>query len=317
MPLEVGEIYDLRQHGKEWFDIAILANESMDAIKARYYKWQKQIQAEPSLSQYLAPDPVNELLQIPASQAATTNPEDQPLILQFPGNSVSAICIGDLHVPHQNSLMLMRAIKLARLYGIKTCILGGDLFDFASLSSYSHNHPEHDPNDTVRLAGQVLRALLQSFDRAVICNGNHDERFSRKLDRSFDLQLLINAALGRDWPSCQIQVTNLDYVYLGDSWIVGHPSHYSGIPGKTPGDLADMYARHTITFHNHISGLGHSKSGRYIAIDAGHCTMPSEHYYMQRRMTKFARWTAGFVIIRDNYPTLYNELVTDWQDIDR
>ncbi len=243
-------------------------------------------------------------------------PDSRPTFDESPFvvNSKNALVIGDLHIPYHNRLMLKRAIYITRTYypHVTDVIIGGDLYDFASLSHYSHNQKDATANDTVLLAGDVLRALLRYFKRCFICNGNHDERFAKKLDSQWDLELLINASMGRDWPDCDIQVTNLDYLYLGDNWIIGHPSNYSGQGGKTPSDYADLYQKNVATLHNHVIGMSQSKSGKYIGVDVGHMTQAGMHYYQKRRMTKFTRWNSGFLIVSDDFPYQYTEHWTDW-----
>jgi len=315
-------ICNLRNQGKTWEEIARIDGTSLDRVKKRFYQERSQYQASPlELTPSIPPSQPTTSISFPPS---TELPDaDYPIYLDLGSTKGNILCIGDLHVPYHNTSILESAIRITRdqYPDVHTLIIGGDIFDFASLSSYSHNQPEVDPNDTIQLAGDVLRALaayLPQIKHMVICSGNHDERFSRKLDRSFSLQLLINAAFGQVWPKgCKVQITNLDYIYLGKdnepgAWVIGHPSSYSGISAKTPADMADIYQRHTMTFHNHISGIGQSKSGRYIAVDAGHCTQPDSHYYQVRRLTKFARWTAGFCILKGGYPHLYNDLITDW-----
>lgn len=228
-----------------------------------------------------------------------------------------ALLIGDLHVPHHSAEMLRRAVYITRRYhpGVQTLVIGGDLFDFGSLSSHAHTGPEDDLNDSMRLAGDVLRALGQHFVKMIILPGNHDERLARKLDKNWDFGLLVNAALGRDWPDCEVTISEVDYLYMGERWLVGHPSNYSGRGGQTPADLADLWGRNVVTWHNHIVGYSQSKSGRYVGIDAGHCTVAGEHFYSTRRLSKYTRWTGGFVVLDEGYPHIYNDHMTNWEEL--
>jgi hypothetical protein len=234
--------------------------------------------------------------------------EDSPLI--FPDSN--AVIIGDLHCPYHNTTMLVRAVTTGRERGINRLIVAGDIFDFDSLSTYPHIQTESDPTQTIRIGGDVLRYLFGSFNETVIIPGNHDERFAKKLDRSWDMELLINAALGRDWPSGLVYVTDYSYVYLGKDWIVGHPDNYSGQGGQTPSVLADLYQRNVVTLHNHVVGMSQSKSGKYLGIDCGHMTDPAYHFYASRRMNKMTRWCSGFVVIEDGFPELFTANWSRW-----
>lgn len=230
-----------------------------------------------------------------------------------------ALVLGDLHFPHHNKLMLIRAINLLaqRFPHIKRIIFGGDTFDFSKISQHPHTSREAGTSETIRLGGDVLRVVLKLFEEAIFLNGNHDERVAKKMDDAWDLELLINAALGQYWPdNCDVKVSNLDYLLVDHperQWVIGHPSHYSGQGGKTPSDLADVWGRNVITFHNHVCGESPSKSGNFVGIDAGCMTVAEQHSYQNRRLTKFTRWQCGFVVLSDGYAYRFTENFTDWK----
>jgi hypothetical protein len=227
----------------------------------------------------------------------------------------SALVIGDTHIPYHNETLFWQAIKLVqkRFPKVRRLVIIGDWWDNGAFSPHGHAGHEADPNAMLRLGGNIIRAVGPFFDEIVFTNGNHDEWFANRLDANWDLELLINAAMGRDWPSCKITVTNLDYVYLGSQWILGHPKNYSGRGGQTPSDLADIWGRSIVTGHNHIVGLQPSKSGEFLGIDAGHCTRPESHFYQARRLGKYTKWQAGFVVIEDAYPHLFTQKWTNFE----
>lgn len=288
----------LHEEGKTWQEIADLYGTTREVVRGRAKRYRRRTQdAEIDLSRQIdIPEPIQ---------------TEKPLYIP----DANALIIGDLHIPHQNSQMLVRAIKVTQKYhpSVRRFIIGGDLFDFDSLSRHSHAQKETDPNDAIRLGGHVLRAIGASFDEGIIVPGNHDRRFAAKLDRDFDMELLVNAALGNKWPHAKIKITNLDYVYLGADWVVGHPSHYSGLGGKTPSEIAAVWEKNIVTLHNHIVGVSQSKSGNYIGVDCGHMTVPDQHSYLHRSLTKFTRWSAGFCVIENGYVYTYSERFTDWK----
>lgn len=252
----------------------------------------------------------------PENLAAIRIPENAEIQTEVPITirADNALVLGDLHIPYHNRLMLQRAIYVCRNFypEVKTVIFGGDTFNFGSLSDHIHNGPEDHSDPSIRVAGGVMRAVMEYFDQAFICNGNHDERVSKRLNETFRLDLLISAAFGRNWPNCEVKTTNLDYLYLGDQWMIVHPSKYSGLGGKTPSEMAELYQRNVVSLHNHIIGISQSKTGRFIGVDSGHLTDPEFHYYMKRRATTFTRWNSGFTIISRGYATLFTEAFTDW-----
>jgi len=241
---------------------------------------------------------------------AETKPTYEPLTLPLD----NALVWGDFHMPHYNRDMVRRAFTIVNKHfpQVDTAIFGGDTFDFASISQHPHTETEPDLEDNLEATKLLLMACGEVFKRQVFCNGNHDKRVAKKLDAGLTLERLIYAALAGDRCASEIIVTELDYLLLGDSWLIGHPSAYSGQGGKTPSDLADKYQRNVITFHNHVAGMSPSKSGQYWGIDAGHMTVQARHNYASMALTKHVNWKGGFVIISDKTAFTFYEGATDW-----
>lgn len=251
---------------------------------------------------------------------AHTKRLDDENILTIP--HANALVFGDLHTPHHNVDMIRRAIFVTRKFfpWIEDVILHGDTWDFTSISRHPKDQPPEDLTKAINLGGDIIRTVCNHFSHAWFTNGNHDARVGLKLDAPWTLEHTISAALGRNWPQhCQMHITNFDYVLMnsedGDplkNWMVGHPAHYSGQGGKTPADIADLEQRNVATGHNHLVGMSQSKSGRFCGVDVGHSTDPDFHYYVKRKMTKYARWNAGFLVISGGYPYHFTERWTDW-----
>ena len=113
-------------------------------------------------------------------------------------------------------------------------------------------------------------------------------------------------------------VYQYDYLYLDHpdparSWLIGHPSHYNSIGGRTAAMIADLEGRNVATAHSHIVGMQQSPSGRWIGWDLGHMTEQRQHLSVRRRLTKFARWNAGFGVIEDGYAHPFWERFSKWE----
>lgn len=248
---------------------------------------------------------------------AIPNVDTTPLesVLTIPDANLLVMC--DLHIPHHNSLMLRRAIYITRKYfpHITQYAVIGDSWDWSSLSRHPKNAPAEDIETCLELGAAIYRRIGEYFTDGYICNGNHDERLGLKLDAPFTLQRVFNSAFGAAWPTARMHITNLDYLRVQDAvhpWIIGHPAHYSGMGGKTPADMADIIGCHIATGHNHLIGLSQSKSGKFVGVDVGHMTDEARHYYVKRRLTRYARWNSGFLIISNGYPYHFTERFTDW-----
>lgn len=252
---------------------------------------------------------VKKINYLPASH---DHPEDNTPIRV--SNGKSALVVGDFHCPYQNIDMLERSISICKAYfpDIKTAILGGDLFDFPSISKYDQVNPAPDPDEVIASAGDVLKFIGVHFGTVYTLLGNHDSRLSRKINRPLSHRYLIDSALGDDRPiGCKYIPSNSAYMTFG-KYMIGHPSNYSGQGGKTPSEYAEKYHSNVITFHNHVTGSASSKSGEWIGIDAGHLTLPEKHLYQELSFTKFVNWSSGFVIIHNNFPYIFTEKWTDW-----
>ena len=244
--------------------------------------------------------------------------DEAPLTIK--GGNVLVFC--DTHVPHHNRLMLKRAIYITRRYfpHVEDFAVIGDSWDFNLLSRHPKDGRQEDLDESLELGAELYRNVGDYFSRAHVCNGNHDARPGLKLDAPFSLKRVFNSAFGQGWPTCQMNISNLDYMYVDHDdptrkWMIGHPSHYNGAAGTTAAAIADLEQMNVATAHSHVIGMQQSKSGKYIGIDVGHMTDDSRHYYIRRRMTKFSRWNAGFLIISNGFPHHFTERWSDWANL--
>lgn len=312
--MELTDFHILARHesGETWNEIAESVGLDYETVRKRGYRAAKSSYAfgddyeQDEL--HVLSKPVFPSESVPKSVVPKF---DKPL--QVPDEN--CLVIGDLHVPLHSELMLERAVYVVRRYypHVRTCVIGGDLWDFDSISDHPKNYAMMDPNESLGIGGDVLRYLGNIYENTYIVPGNHDERFSKRLDKPFSMKRLIGAALVDNWPKGQLHISDLDYLYVGDHWVIGHPSSYSGQGGKTPAEYADLYQRNAIAMHNHLVGYAPSKSGKYIGIDSGHLTDPEKHFYAYRRFNKFTRWQSGFVVLSHGYAYPYTENFTDWR----
>ena len=256
----------------------------------------------------------------PAQIAITPAAENVEPPLQVPTDN--ALVFGDTHFPLHNVVMLQRALWVKQKFfsHIRTLVHGGDAFNFDRFSQHPKNAPMMGAEDQLQIAAQCWRSIAtrQWFDDVYVIPGNHDEWLAKAINDDIRVSRLYGMIFDgkNQWPEAEFHFTNLDYLYLGDQWVVGHPASYSGQGGKMPATLGNFYdGRNAISFHNHIVGQSQNQEGTLIGIDAGHMTDPDKHFYSARRFSKFARWNAGFVIISNGYHYHYTERWTDWQSL--
>lgn len=226
-------------------------------------------------------------------------------VLTLPANT-NALCIGDLHGDLYNRDLLVRAIKEAREFDVDTIIIGGDLFNADELSTHPHNEKFTPFHKEMEIVGQILEYLgnLPEIDTICVTSGNHDERVTKKLNSYLSHQMVINAALNGRKVKADILVTDLDYCYLNNSWVIGHLSNYNKIGGKLALDVGKLHKRHAAVFHDHQQGI---VADTYIGVSVGCMLQRDAFFYKERRLNTFKNFQCGFLIIADNAPYLYTE----------
>lgn len=259
----------------------------------------------------LAPWKIPEVPDLPPNAQLVT---EKPLALDFD----TFLYASDFHAPLHNRRMTERLIRVGRQRAVKNLVIGGDLFDFDSLSAHPKTLATAGLGDTLETAALLLLELAKDFSIWML-PGNHDERVAKRLNEPTEFARVVWGALKGRQPEHPITITTFPWLYIGPEetgWTVGHPMYFSTVPARMGADVAMLEHRNVIGAHNHVVGLMQSRCGRYFAIDPGHMTEPElTPYYMKNRgLSKYPRWKAGFVLVRRNIPTLMVDGLTDWQE---
>jgi hypothetical protein len=223
----------------------------------------------------------------------------------------NVLIVSDIHAPFHSPEMLDRAVYVTQKFfpHIKHCMVIGDLFDFSAISNHLNNQPTTSTETDMRAGGKIARQLRSCFE-LWIGPGNHDERISKKLNSEFSMESLLCGAFGNT--DSGLHITDLDYFYIGDDIIAGHPTMYSSKPTGVAAKVALMQRKNIITGHSHKVGITVSDDGIHWTIDNGHCASDQLFYYVRRRMSTFGKMGAGFTIISNNKPFVFGDAITDW-----
>lgn len=224
------------------------------------------------------------------------------------------LILSDIHLPYHNSEFIILALQTAKIHGVTRVIIIGDSLNLESVSSYEKS-PNESLEEEIDLLGELLVYIL-SFDNieeVIICSGNHDERLQRKLGTTeLGVSKLVELALfGRDYYG-QVIVTDYDYVYVGDNWLVGHLSTFSRIPGNAASKLATRHRRNVAVGHDHMQGYMSTSDGEYIGISVGSMIAKDKNgrsplWYRERRLSTYPEIANGFLILYYGVPYLYND----------
>lgn len=227
-------------------------------------------------------------------------------------HEVDVLILTDIHLPGTRYDWLDRVIKDAIHYGIKHCVIGGDLLDMSKLNRHEKEWKEgHDFEQEQDEANRIMQILLDNFDHVYFLRGNHDENFTRTLQwtMSFDrsMRMILNDISEEDHQ--RLTIVDSDHCYLHNSqgkWLVCHTRSYSKIPGKVPSDILminpDLVG--CIAGHRHHYGIVNTPNGR-IAVEAGHFADDRQQSYKHQYTTTFPKWsTGGGVILFEEGPYL-------------
>lgn len=209
-----------------------------------------------------------------------------------------------LDIPYANSF-----ISRCKEREIRTLVIGGDFFNFDSLSQY---HPKQHGDSLARelKAGwQVMEALGETFDNIYYIWGNHDARLHKTLGYTLQFKeamRVVFGSLGDDLLS-KITFSNLDHLWIeqstGSKWYICHPANYTRVALSTARVLAAKYSANIITAHAHHCALGFAADGTKIVCEVGGLFDVSKTAYLQRTTT-FPTWTQGYVILEAGKPII-------------
>jgi predicted phosphodiesterase len=206
------------------------------------------------------------------------------------------LILADIHAPYQNAPYIKQACTLAQEMGVQQAIIAGDLCNFEGLSSHAKLEHTTDPMVDIEHARGILYYMRGLIPHIYITPGNHDAYWIKKRGGSFKELIHDHILLGRY--DNQFTTSEIDYLYLGNDFVVGHLDSYSDIPGKNAAIIAERERRHVIVGHDHIRGYMSSRSG-YVGFSLGCALLEDRFYYKVRRLDIYPEWNLGFMIIKN------------------
>jgi predicted phosphodiesterase len=169
---------------------------------------------------------------------------------------------------------------------------------------------EHDYGEEMKHSRKTLRALNECFDSFVWVLGNHEGRLLRTYDSPLPTsELLVDMELkkGGKWTIAPFYYCLLNS--NGETFRITHPKTTAN--GAARG-LASQYFQHIIMGHSHKMFFDWDTSGKYYAIQMGHCVDEERLAYVAQRDCKRDSHKLGAVIVRNGYPYLLTEQL-DWE----
>jgi hypothetical protein len=139
-----------------------------------------------------------------------------------------------------------------------------------------------------------------SFKEIYVALGNHDDRYLRALDSALSPKELlhqIDRHADERW-----KIAPYYYTLIDTEQGLFRAEHPRGAGKNTAVDLAVQYHAHIVMGHSHRWSVNRDPSGKFWAIQTGHCVDERRLAYVQQRSAKRDAHVNGATIIRGGYP---------------
>jgi hypothetical protein len=247
-----------------------------------------------------------------------------------------ALILTDIEAPFQDSEFMNRVIDLADAWGIKTLHIAGDLLHYDNLSKWGSEWIQskedlveavidlvqqnakqtdmvkvreslHDAgflsddslSGELREARDVFRSI-NSFDSVNIALGNHDDRYLRALEKALEPNELLHQ-LDRHNDE-RWKIAPYYYTLIETEKGTFRATHPRNAGRNAARDLAVQFHQHIIMGHSHRWSVDRDPSGKFWAIQTGHCVDEKRLAYVMQRDAKRDAHVLGATIIRDGCP---------------
>jgi hypothetical protein len=247
-----------------------------------------------------------------------------------------AVILTDIEAPFQHSEFINRVLDLADAWNIPTLHLGGDLLHYDSLSAWGSEWVQDKEemlgalldvleqalsnkkrsevigllsdkglldgggySDELKESRRVFRSL-DSFKEIYVEFGNHDDRYLRALQQALSATELLHQ-LDRD-KDPRWKIAPYYYGLIETEAGTFRVTHPRGAGQKAAVDLAVQHHCHVVMGHSHRWAVNRDPSGKFWAIQQGHCVDEKRLAYVCQRDAKRDAHLLGATIIRDGYP---------------
>lgn len=211
----------------------------------------------------------------------------------------NALVAPDWHIGFHCRRKMAILLKVAEEYKVKRLIIPGDFFDCDEYKKFIRLSFMETFQLEKKMAGDILKKLLETFKEVDFSMGNHEFRWLAKNEGMSTIQDLfaITGVKGN------YKVTTDDFITLysnGEKWRLSHPSNFSPTPLSVASRLADVYRCNILCAHGHQFNQGYSKSGEFQIVDGGGMFDMRQAEYL-RKTTCHPAVHSGFYLIQDGY----------------
>jgi len=271
---------------------------------------------------------------------------DKPLVMQADDGCV---IFPDVELPYHHADFINRVLDLAQAWHITKAAMVGDLLHFDSLSVLGPHwreankrgglddeqeykflnfvkglgkrkqaegmqlldeigvyEPDDNLSDELIVARKAIHAFKECFTNVDIALGNHEGRFIRALDTNAVPDEITKLIQAKEW---RIGPYYFSFVISnGVEFRLEHPRSVAKSAAET---LAAKYCTNVLMAHSHRLSCLWDISGRYYAIQIGHCVDEMRLPYASQRSNLQTHLLAA-AIIREGFPYILHQ-GTDWK----
>ena len=240
---------------------------------------------------------------------------ERPDYNQAPVLKGSVLILFDMQIPYQDGDFVFRMLELAKAWGIKQAISGGDFFNEGAFSFFMYKPEERIWHAEAEKAKEIATVMVSCIRKWVMMLGNHDASLLKLLAHQLNHQDLMRLA---DMPR---SLYATDYYWCvvkdkkGNEWRITHPRNVSVIHGRVPVRLANVYKQNIVAGHGHLAAFSPDESGTFCCIDAGVCCDPVKLDYPQERDNLRPQMNRGAVILKEVDGIIHPyHIIPEWAD---
>lgn len=214
------------------------------------------------------------------------------------------LILSDVHFPTTRYDLLNLALLFGEKHmaaGQRQVLLLGDLVNFDAVSAHPAIAPAMTLTQELSIAQRFLERLLQTFDRVLYVQGNHEDRLHRVLAGAlYGHPFMALLTGGMNDKRLTVSLATRARVYAGGQvWHCTHQRSYSKLAGRVARELALKEQANVVSAHQHHVSISRDPFNRYVAIDSGGLFDQRRMLYASRTDSTAPVMANGFVFIDD------------------
>ena len=224
-----------------------------------------------------------------------------------------ALVISDIHLPCVDWELFENLLRVSKRQGVRTCVVGGDLFDLALFSRFPDSHA-HGPEELTmgqQAAIKFFSMLLDQFEKVYVICGNHDFRIfgftQGKITENQFFRFMTNISNTEK----RVEFSAYRHMVLNERTRVVHPNGGGAFYVEGTRE-AVKYQQNILLTHIHKMGWCFDPSGRLMVVGTGALLDPTTQAYVMTIPSGSPMWNTGGVIMQGSRFYLYPKYHTDW-----